>query len=310
MAQRSQFYARIKVYDTPDGNNVHWTQPQRVHLHNKAPSGETFCCASFIAGGVVEDPDQWIFWLTSDKFVPESESELEQHADTSDNHCKCIGYIRHTNRNLHYTLIDILNNQIDRNRNGVEPIPSSEAYRAAIHPVLVKEQHRKFDLAVMARCRNSEIMAGHIISLPSKVARPAYIGTGELMVAEFMPVDGSVPSRMDAGTWVYVRRPTKDTNPNTNGEIAFEDVRDDDNYIGIFRGNNIDGIPQRRLIPVVLLGHIVEVREADDQVGSVKVTIQGAYEVLTEMFVRRGKLFNPEGIERGPVGTDTSSTFL
>ncbi|KAI1092715.1 hypothetical protein F5B19DRAFT_502076 [Rostrohypoxylon terebratum] len=303
MAQWSPFIGRIKVYETADGSDAHWAQPRRVHLHEKEPSGKTLCCSSVTAGGIVEDPDQWIFWLTSDKFVPESESELEQHADTKDENCDHIGYIRHTNRNLHYTLIDIPIDSIGRSaRARIEPISSDQAYRAAIHPVLVKDQHRKYDLAVMTRSRNREIMVGHIISLPSKVARPAYMGTGELMVAEFLPTDGSLPSKIDIGTWLYVRKPTT----STKVEITVNDLKDEDGDVTIIRVNDANRMPLR-LIPVVLLGHIVDVREANDQDGSARVTIQGAYQVLTEMFVRRGKLKNPDGIERGPVGTDTSS---
>ncbi|KAI1458012.1 hypothetical protein F4805DRAFT_153939 [Annulohypoxylon moriforme] len=308
----SPFHGKIKVYDTPDGSDVHWMQPRRAHLHKKTPSGATLCCPSVTLGGVIEDPDKSLFWMTCDQLVPKSEAEIEQHKDTSDEHCACIGIVEHTSRNLHYTLINIL---IDvRNtgpiKDGVDYISGYLSYRGALHPVLVKDQHRASDLIVMTRGRNGQVMTGRITSLPTRVARPAYMGTGELMVAKFDPAKGPVPSKIDAGTWVYVRKVGRNAGPESNGVRGVERFEDGVNYAGTFReggGDNNDDHEGIR-IPVIQLGHIVEVDESGDKNASVRVTIQGSYEVLTEIFIRQGKLNNPDGVERRPVvGTDTSS---
>ncbi|KAI1211045.1 uncharacterized protein F4807DRAFT_466855 [Annulohypoxylon truncatum] len=304
----SPFRGRIKVYDTPDGSDVRWTEPRRVHLHKRTPSGATLCCASVTIGGVVEDPDNWLVWLTSDQLVPESESQLEQHSDTSDESCVCIGYVKHTSRNLHYTLIDIFVNLRDTGvlTAGKDYISGKLSYKATLHPVIVKDQHRKSDLVVMTRSRHQDVMTGCITSLPTRIARPAYMGTGELMVAHFDPSQGRVPSRIDVGTWVYVRKPSHDISPETNGVRGIEELEDGMNYVGVFGGHGGYDGRKKTFIPVVLLGHIVEVDESGSKNASVRVTIQGSYEVLTEIFIRRGKLEYPEGDGWGAVDTDTS----
>ncbi|KAI0889118.1 uncharacterized protein GGS22DRAFT_196794 [Annulohypoxylon maeteangense] len=303
----SPFHGRIKVYDTLDGSDVHWTQPRRVHLHRRTPSGDTLCCASVTIGGLVEDANLYLLGLTSDRLVPESETQIEEHTDTNDGNCVCVGFVKHTSRNLHYTLINISldMNNMDPIQDGTDYISTASSYKATLHPVLVRQQHMKADLVVMTRTRNQEVMTGRIISLPTKVARPAYVGTGELMVASFDPSRGRVPSNIDVGTWVYVKKPDSGNNPRTNGIRELHHLVDGTSYVGVFETGDEDYYIGSHYIPVVLLGHIVEVCDNGDREASVRVTIQGAYEVLTEMFVRRGGPDYPDGIVRGPAGTDT-----
>ncbi|KAI2471047.1 hypothetical protein F4781DRAFT_150609 [Annulohypoxylon bovei var. microspora] len=301
------FQGRIKVYDTPDGSDVPWSQPRRIHLHETTPSGATLCCASVTVGGVVEDPNKKLLWITSDRLVPRPERQLRRHADTSDESCVCIGCVQHTSRKLNYTLINIHVDTSQKGpiRYGTHCISGQLSYKATLHPVLAKYLHRQSDLVVMTRSRNEEVMTGHITVLPTKVVRPAYLATGELMVAQFDPSCGRVPGKIDAGTWVYVRKPVGgDSNPIIEEERAFPRLNDRGRYAGIFNRNEDDGILRQDNVPVVLLGHIVEVRDrGGDENAKVEVTIQSSYEVLTEIFVQRGKLNHLSGVERISMGT-------
>ncbi|KAI0152547.1 hypothetical protein F4776DRAFT_670171 [Hypoxylon sp. NC0597] len=295
----------IKVYATTDGSSEDWTRPRRIHLHEKISPNETVCCESVTAGGIVEDQDGRLFYLTSDKFVPGSAEERDRHTETEDGDCTCIGNIKHTSRVLRYALVSINGSvadvrAIERAKNLRVPVSGQLSFEAAMHPAVIRYHHRNSDLVVLARTPHNDIFVGRIATLPSKVVRPSFLGSGDLMVAKFDPWP---PRQLEAGMWVYARRP---------GAISFDlmiaqmlkrpDHGPYPSKVFSYHPNNISFDHGN---PLVLIGHIVEVRGcAAGPEGQTEVTIQGAYEVLTEIFVQHGRLNHPDGAEPIPAGVD------
>ncbi|KAI0840696.1 hypothetical protein F5Y06DRAFT_308506 [Hypoxylon sp. FL0890] len=295
----------IKVYATPDDSSDDWTRPQRIHLHEEISLNTTVCCESFTAGGIIEDQGGELFYLTSDKIVPRSSKKRERHIDTEDRECTCIGSIKHTSRSLHYALISINESVVDCTaieyaKDMHVPVWSQLSYEAAMHPALIKYHHMKSDMAVLARTPDNEVFIGHIKKLPSKVVRPSFLGSGELMVAQFEPW---TPRELEVGMWVYARRPGAiSTNPRVNTMLKQLDHGPYSPEVFSYR-RDIQHFDHGN--PLVLIGHIVEIGgSGSGQDGKTEVTIQSAYEVLTEIFVQHGRLDHPDGAEPIPAGID------
>ncbi|OTA93800.1 hypothetical protein M434DRAFT_30642 [Hypoxylon sp. CO27-5] len=297
----------IKVYATTEGSSEDWMRPRRVHLHEKISPNTTVCCKSVTAGGIVEDQDGTLLYLTLDKLVPDSAEKRDKHTDTEDRDCTCIGNIKHTSRKLHYSLITIHGSvadigAIERARELGVPISGQLSFEAAMHPAVIRYLHRRSELVVLARSPYNDVFIGRIASLPSKIVRPSFLGSGDLMVAKF----DHWPSRqLEVGMWVYARRAgvtsldpmvaqmlrRLDHGPYPSKAFKYNSHPDSPTF---FKGN-----------PLVLIGHIVEVRGcAAGPDAQVEVTIQGAYEVLTEIFVQHGRLNHPDGAEPIPAGVD------
>ncbi|KAI1103987.1 hypothetical protein F4804DRAFT_352535 [Jackrogersella minutella] len=315
----------IKVYDTPDGSTVPWTRPRRVHLHEKTASGKIICCASASAGGIIEDPRGTLFFLASDRLVPEEDC---RHTNTSDEKCTCIGNINHTDRKLHYSLIAIDENvadsrDIDEAKRNQIPISGQHSYTAVLHPVLIKHQLMRSDIVVLARTRHNEVIKGYITDMPSKTARPSYLGSDQLIVAQFESSPALTLGRMDVGMWVYTRRdygddpeaneklkglhngpypssmfrhiPNTISPPTPPPESSVSSRTSLQGTIGEPQSNSstVHAQPSPANHPFILIGHIVELRgrtRTQDKEGLVEVAIQSLYDVLTERFVQRGNL--------------------
>ncbi|KAI4869649.1 hypothetical protein F4820DRAFT_385786 [Hypoxylon rubiginosum] len=97
----------IKVYSRPRDAVDHWADPRYIHLHKKTPSGATECGKQLVAGGIVQDPNGAVFFMTTDRLIPSNQEDLEQNIDTSGGTCAYIGHVKHTSRKLNYCLITI-----------------------------------------------------------------------------------------------------------------------------------------------------------------------------------------------------------
>ncbi|KAI1134358.1 hypothetical protein F5Y05DRAFT_398432, partial [Hypoxylon sp. FL0543] len=269
----------IKVYATADADSDGWTRPRRIHLHEKTSPNTTVCCASVIAGGIVEDQDGEVLYLTSDRLVPESAERRGRHAETEDGACACIGTVKHTSRSLHYALIRINESVADREaithaKDMRVPVSGQLSFEAAMHPALIKYYHMKSDMVVLARTPSNEVFIGCIKTLSKKVLQPSFLGCDELMVAQFDPWG---PRQLEVGTWVYAGRPGVVSNDLGLNTMLTE--LDHGPYRAEVFSCHSD---EAELDPLVLVGHIAEVRERISSGDArIEATIQGAYEVLT-----------------------------
>ncbi|KAI1377577.1 hypothetical protein F4677DRAFT_41247 [Hypoxylon crocopeplum] len=291
----------IRVYHTTDGTIEHWTNPRRIHLHKKTTAGLTVCCESITAGGVIEDPDGELFYLTSDQLtLPARGQSAELYQDTFDKGCVCVGHVKHTNTDLHYALVTVDGIASEDSRKIAKyyhmTASGRNSFKVALHPVVLKYQHTKSDLLVMARTRHDEIIRGRITSLPKKTMIPASLGRSEQMVARFSSAHPL--EKIEAGMWVYARREGVGVGKSreavdTDGKLNRLDPGPYPS--GTFRyvppGNATPVVPN----PLVLIGHIVEVRGGGrmDPDAPVEAVVQSAYEVLAELFVQRGRLNYP-----------------
>ncbi|KAI0847575.1 hypothetical protein F5Y00DRAFT_271100 [Daldinia vernicosa] len=281
----------IKVYSTEDDSLVVWTNPRRIHLHEKTSSGVTVCCESFTAGGIVENPVGTLHFLTSDRFVP---ADVEPHMDTNDKTCACVGYVQHTSRTLHYTLVAISDAVADREAArqakilGCVPASMQQIQEFTMHPAMLKDLHRKHSLTLLARTRHNLAIEGHITVLPRKAIDPSCPGS-RLILAQFDPSLGY----LDEGMWVYARQPSaKMLDSKTNETLAKPASRPYHSETFRYRYNFSHS--NRPTYTLRIVGHIVEVRGRDPS-GRVEVAIQCSHEILTEISILKDWLDNPDG---------------
>ncbi|KAI8964375.1 hypothetical protein F5Y11DRAFT_345521 [Daldinia sp. FL1419] len=289
----------IKVYSTEDSNLTDWTNPRRIHMHRKTPSGVTVCCESFTAGGMVENPYNTLAFLTSDRFVP---SDLELYTGTNDKSCACIGHVQHTSRWLRYALITISDALADSKEIryaktfGSVPTPTQRMYDAAMHPLVLLNLYRRGGLVLLARTRYNEVIRGHITILPRKAIYPSCRGP-RLVIAQFERTLGDG----DIGMWVYARQPG----------FPMLDKRTDERLAKLncgpypsetFRHRDNLSYPNQFHYPLPVVGHIVEIRGRDMD-GQVEVAIQCAHEVFTDICVLRDQVGIPSN-SNGPLTDD------
>ncbi|KAI1762085.1 hypothetical protein GGR53DRAFT_468687 [Hypoxylon sp. FL1150] len=281
----------IKVYATADGSIAPWTNPRRIHLHKVTPCGKVVCCASVTAGGIVKGRTNDVYWLTTHKFVPADKEECKLHADTSDHGCACVGHIKHTTEDLHFTIIAIH----DTVAHSEVVAKSTDCYlsdlgpmAACLHYQAIRYQFNLADMALMARTRFDEVIHGALISIPEARIRPSYAPfpwqprSSGLMMARFGGPSFPSRSQVEMGMWVYARRlESRGTDEATNKKLDAKEV-------GPYRPETFRYYPVEDGVedgdnpnPLVLIGHVVEVQGKDVNLdGSVTVKIQGLYEVL------------------------------
>ncbi|KAI2620032.1 hypothetical protein GGR54DRAFT_647682 [Hypoxylon sp. NC1633] len=295
----------IKVYATRDGSAAHWTGPQRLHLHLKTAQGSSKCTcqASITAGGITQAASKALYYQTSSTLVPSTPAERQAHTDTSDGACSPIGSVAHTNRALHYSLIAIddsvagaaARDAVVRNRAAAQ---AEQAFETALHPVNLRFRHRGADVVLLARTRHNEVVWGRVAVLPV-VRCPSIRGTARLMLARFA-------APVDVGTWVYARRGRELVEnkesvknaclPDNAGTAERLDRFERGPYEReIFEYHRLGAPRWQPYNPVVLVGHVVQVRDREDGEDTHAVTIQTSYEVLTDMFLGQGRLSNPGG---------------
>ncbi|KAI1386562.1 uncharacterized protein F4822DRAFT_444927 [Hypoxylon trugodes] len=307
----------IKVYATPDGTIENWTNPRRIHLHKTTPYGTVQCCDSVTAGGIVEDSNENLYFLTSDQFIPEDADQRDLHTNTNDATCAPIGHVKHTSRNLRYTLIivnDCVADEVTTKKAlgscGIS-VSGQMSFKAALHPLLIKKRQRESDMLVLARTRHNEVIKGNITFFPPGNIAPWKQGAAKLMTARFDP--SYLLGKLEVGAWVYAIRPEA---LKTKNWIT---CALNDEYFGPFEEEKIfqyfpfDHPRHNSPDTLILVGHVVEVRSRGaDNSEPVEVGIQGAYEVLTEIFVHRGTLNNPSGVptERPALGPMPSSSRI
>ncbi|KAI0109926.1 hypothetical protein F4814DRAFT_450888 [Daldinia grandis] len=286
----------IKVYSAEYGRLVVWTNPRRVHLHKKTPSGRTICCDPFTAGGIVETPAHTLHFLTSDRFVPR---DTGPYMDTSDKACECIGHVQHTSRRLHYALVAI--NDAVAGREAVRqakilgcvPASMQQMYDFTMPPAMVKHLHRQYGLTLLARTRHNQIIRGRVTVLPRKAIDSARRGS-RLALAQFDPA----LVRLDEGMWVYARHPSTETLDNMTGEmLARLDSGPGRSETFRYQYNFSPATLPSYTLRVV--GHIVEIRNRGPD-GRVEAAIQCSHEVFSEISLLRDWLDNPNGNKPPP----------
>ncbi|KAI1770716.1 hypothetical protein F4818DRAFT_455488 [Hypoxylon cercidicola] len=277
----------IKVYATSDGGIAHWTNPRRVHLHKKTPSGTTVCRPSVIAGGIVQGRAGAAYFVTTDSLVPSGRDELQSHADTNDGTCARIGQVRHADDELHFALIAIG----DTVAHGRAVAAARDRYfsslgptAACLHRQALKCRFQETGVALLARTRYDEAIHGVVTSIPGARHRPSASRAepGALIGARFGGRAFPGRSRIDVGMWVYARR--AGGGGGGGGDAATDEMLDAKD-VGPYRPETFRYCPVGASAPdpnpLVLVGHVVEVRGRDlDADGSVAVGIQGLYEVL------------------------------
>ncbi|KAI1399370.1 hypothetical protein F4819DRAFT_465480 [Hypoxylon fuscum] len=301
----------IKVYATAKAAGdpqTDWSDPRKIHLHVKTPTGTTTCCQSVTAGGIVEDPDGTLFFLTSDQFVPLPSHELERYTDTNDGTCACIGSVKHTSRRLHYTMITINDSvadsaSIDNAKNDNVSVASKDAFGAALNTICLKHQLAYEDKRVMARTQHNDIIKGRVGCLIRKGHRHSPSQDNYMMAAFESNSAGN--DQVDTGMWVYTRRPKGSEECGSDRTID-ETIHklDSGSYSpGVFRYYPKDTYhgTLEDPNPLILVGHVVEVhRQGLDHEGPVEAKIHDLYDIFTDIFVEKGKLNDPCGTGKKP----------
>ncbi|KAI4869650.1 hypothetical protein F4820DRAFT_471834 [Hypoxylon rubiginosum] len=298
----------IKVYATSDGGIAHWTNPRRVHLHKKTPSGTTVCCPSVTAGGVVQAKTGEVYFLTTHAFVPASGGEDEElrspYADTNDATCARIGTVEHTSPELRFALIAVSDAVAHaeavaraRDRCYLPPHKNLGPTAACLHYQAVRYQFKEAgEMRLLARTRYDEAIHGVMTGVPeaaevrpSSAPFPGRTRSSGLMTARFG--GASLPGRgsaVEVGMWVYARRLGSGGGDAATNKML--DARD----VGPYPPETFQYVPPAKKDdsdadasaapnpnPLVLVGHVVEVQGQDrDPDGSVTVKIQNLYEVL------------------------------
>ncbi|OTB12607.1 hypothetical protein K445DRAFT_304905 [Daldinia sp. EC12] len=280
----------IKVYSAEDDSQVDWTNPRHIHLHKKTSSGVTVCCHPFTAGGIVQSPIDTVHFLTSDRFVP---ADVEPHMDTNDKTCACVGYVRCTDRRLHYALIPISDAVADSRvikqakRHHMISISMRRMYDVVMDPIMIRDVHRQKGLALLARTRYNKVIKGHVTVLPRKAIDPLHHPGTRLILAQFDPSLGC----RDVGMWVYTKQPDARTLNGTAEEKSAESDKKP-GYPEVSASRHNVSSPNQHHVPLLLVGHIVEIH-GHDQDGRVEVAIQCSHEVLTKISTIRDRLNNP-----------------
>ncbi|OTB06417.1 hypothetical protein M426DRAFT_318826 [Hypoxylon sp. CI-4A] len=263
----------IRVYATKEDSNADWTNPRHVHIHRRTTAGETVCSGSATAGGVVSDADGTLFTLTTSKLIPEG----APHLDTDNGSCRWIGFAQHTSRRLHYTLVTICPTLAD---DQARETAKRDRVAVAGDQASIALEKAQSDLVVLGRSQDNEILSGRITASPSP--------TDKLMTAQFDAV-----GQIDAGMWVYAQR------PGVISQDAAVRAQLEQLHKGPYRPEMFRYYPDATSTnPLVLVGHIVEVHGSEKKDGGpTEVTVQGAYEVLAEIFKQKGEQANPDGAE-------------
>ncbi|KAI1657891.1 hypothetical protein F4813DRAFT_396061 [Daldinia decipiens] len=286
----------IKVYSSEDDSLVVWTNPRHIHLHKKTSSGRTACCDSFTAGGIVENHVGTLHFLTSDRFVP---ADAEPYMDTRDKTCACVGYVQHTSRRLHYTLVAISDAVADREAIrqakilGCIPASTQQIHEFTMRPIMLRDLHRQYGLTLLARTRHNQVIKGRLTVLPRKAIDPSYRGS-RLVFAQFDPA----LVYLDEGMWVYARQPSAEMLDNMTNEMLAR-LDSGPYHCETFRYRYNFSHSNQPYYTLRIVGHIVEIRGRDSD-GCVEVAIQCSHEVLSEISLLRDWLDNPDGSNPPP----------
>ncbi|XXG98358.1 hypothetical protein Hte_004681 [Hypoxylon texense] len=283
----------IKVYSHPGGAGDHWADPRQIHLHEKTPSGTTKCSSSnFIAGGIVWDPNGAVFFMTTDRFIPSNQDDLEQHTDTSDGTCAYVGHVKHTSRTPSYYCLITINDSVADSR------------------AIAESRDRFLALPLdgpRGACWSREVIEGRneIKWGERRTVDQAERRAPHVMHVRYLP-EISAGGWTLLGMWVYARRGRGRGSSSSSNDAATNPKLDR-------RGNGPYGPEISRYCPVdtasgasthsssslVLIGHTAHSEYPDRWFDGmpVQVEIQGLYEVLMEIQARGDQLNDPRGVK-------------